>query len=249
MLKSVAGRQVPFNIKRLPGFTRLSRRVGLRTIGSIGGKAGIPRAKSPITTYFESGFEPGDYSEWDDTGGPPVIDSATKHDGDYSSRSEGDLFYAYYASQDMSGFGLPATYYIHGWVMVDSFSADRLVTDMILGAKNGLTDPYAYGGIFFAIRRTAADTYYLGVYDAWNFDWYSAGVELELDIWSRIELGFVRHASNGSFELFINGVSKVSESGMKTDFDYLHAGAGSTENATGHGSRTLYVDTIEVVDP
>jgi len=56
---SVAGRRVPFQPKQLPNFTRMSRRVGLRTMGSIGGKV-------PITEWITDGdFEEDISGIWD----------------------------------------------------------------------------------------------------------------------------------------------------------------------------------------
>jgi hypothetical protein len=59
MLKSVAGRQVPFTPKQFP--IRLSRRIGLRTIGSLGAKKVV--ACPSGEQIVNGGFELGDFGE------------------------------------------------------------------------------------------------------------------------------------------------------------------------------------------
>lgn len=64
-MKSVAGKPVPFNPRHVaePNVTRLSRRIGLRTIPSIGAK-GCPSGEQVVN----GGFETGDFTGWTKTG-------------------------------------------------------------------------------------------------------------------------------------------------------------------------------------
>lgn len=78
MLKSVAGRQVPFMPQQFP--TRLSRRVGLRTMPSIGGKVPCPSGEQMINGDFETG----DSTGWTLNSG--IIQSITVHAGTYAAR-------------------------------------------------------------------------------------------------------------------------------------------------------------------
>ena len=83
MLKSVAGRPVPFNPLRLPSLPIRSRRVGLRTIPSIGGKA-------PVCPFeFYDGWETADFSKWSTSVESPydIITSPTHH-GDYAAKGK-----------------------------------------------------------------------------------------------------------------------------------------------------------------
>lgn len=89
MLKSVGGRLVPFTVKRFPSFPVNSRRVGLRTIPSIGGKVPCPSGEQ-ITN---GGFETGDFTGWTavanhyGTGKLPTIETTilgeVPHSGSY----------------------------------------------------------------------------------------------------------------------------------------------------------------------
>jgi len=60
MLKSVAGRQVPFTPQQFP--IRLSRRVGLRTMPSIGAKKAV--ACPSGEQFVNGGFETGNFTGW-----------------------------------------------------------------------------------------------------------------------------------------------------------------------------------------
>ena len=61
MLKSVAGRPVPFMPRQFP--IRLSRRIGLRTIGSLGAKKVV--ACPSGEQIVNGGFETGDFTGWE----------------------------------------------------------------------------------------------------------------------------------------------------------------------------------------
>jgi len=82
MLKSVAGRRVPFNPLRLPGLPIRSRRIGLRTIQSIGGKVAV----CPFEFY--DGLETGDLSKWRVlvADSYEIITDPTHH-GDYAAKA------------------------------------------------------------------------------------------------------------------------------------------------------------------
>jgi len=56
---NVAGRRVPFSPKQFP--IRLSKRVGVRTMGSIGGKVPCPSGEQ----IGNGGFETGDFPPWE----------------------------------------------------------------------------------------------------------------------------------------------------------------------------------------
>jgi len=80
VLKSVAGRQVPLNPLRLPSLPIRSRRVGLRTMPSIGAKVPCPSGEQ-ITN---GGFETGDLTGW--TGDFSVVDYLP-YEGTYHARA------------------------------------------------------------------------------------------------------------------------------------------------------------------
>jgi len=77
MLKSVAGRQVPLTPKQFP--IRLSRRIGLRTIGSLGAKKVVvcPSGEQIVN----GGFETGDFTGWKATGSAEIVTDG--HKGSY----------------------------------------------------------------------------------------------------------------------------------------------------------------------
>jgi len=78
MLKSVAGRQVPFTPRQFP--TRLSRRVGLRTMPSTGAKKAV--ACPSGEQIVNGGFETGDFTGWTSTGDWSML-TFKPHSGSY----------------------------------------------------------------------------------------------------------------------------------------------------------------------
>lgn len=210
-----------------------------------------PGIKTPTVTYFSSGFETGDFTEWTATVRSPVIDSAVKHDGSYSSRSEDDLFYDEGVEQDMSGFGLPTTYYIHGWVRVDTLVFDPTLSGgaALLGIKGASGGVGGQSGLFFYVRRTAGVPRF-GVYDYDLFVNYDI-MAFDLEKWYKIEFKVVRDPANGTLEVYIDGVLKQTVTGTRTNYNWLWAGAGNAPsvNKTGLGNQKSWVDTIAVDDP
>lgn len=87
---SVAGRRVPFNprhmtkLNKLNLVTRLSRRVGLKTIPSIGGKK--PRPTEEKVT--NRGFETGDTTGWPYLYGTVTVIAFDKYSGNYACRMQ-----------------------------------------------------------------------------------------------------------------------------------------------------------------
>ena len=83
MLKSVAGRQAPFVPRQFPAC--LSRRIGLRTVPSIGAKVPCPSGEQIVN----GGFETGDFTGWTplnlDTTGGEVL-SVNPYEGTYHFR-------------------------------------------------------------------------------------------------------------------------------------------------------------------
>jgi len=93
MLKSVAGRKVAFRPKLFP--VRLSRRVGLRRMQSIGGKGLVCPSGEQITN---GGFETGDFTGWTQSGFSIVSWGA--HSGTY--RAWVETLNTPYLSQDLA---------------------------------------------------------------------------------------------------------------------------------------------------
>jgi len=210
-----------------------------------------PGIKVATVSYFTSGFETGDFSEWTAQVRNPVIDSAVKHDGRYSSRSEDDLFYDEGVEQNMAGFGLPTVYYIHGWVRVDTLVFDPTLTGGVglLGIKQASGGVGGLRGLFFYARRTAGVPRF-GIYDYDLFIDYDI-MEFDLATWYKVEMEVTRHASNGTLKLYIDSVLKQTVTGTETDWGWLWAGAGMAPavSKTGLGNYKSYVDTIAVDDP
>jgi len=239
--------------RNLVGKSTLAHRSNLLspTIQMVGTE--VIGIKSPIITYFSSGFETGDFSEWTARCGnaTPVIDSAVKHDGNYSSRSEDDLFYDRGAEQDMSGFGLPTTYYIHGWVRADTLVFDPTLTGVVglLGIKAASGGVGGQSGLFFGIRRTTGVPRF-GLYDYDLFVYYDI-MQFDLATWYLIEMKVLRHATAGTLELYIDSVLKQTVTATRTNYNWLWAGAGMAPavSKTGLGNYKNWVDTIAVDDP
>lgn len=234
----------------------MSRRIGIRNIQSIGGR--VPGIKSPIVIYFQSGFETGDYTEWTakyPAAGAhvPVIDSSVKHDGTYSSRSEDDLFYDEGAEQNMSGFGLPATYYIHGWARMDTLVFDPSIAAggvALLGIKGASGGVGGQSGLFFYARRSAGVLKF-GVYDYDLFVDYPDIMTFLLSRWYKIEMKVTRDPANGTLVLYVDSVLKQTITATRTNYNWLWAGAGMAPavSKTGLGNYKSWVDTLQVDDP
>jgi hypothetical protein len=105
---------------------------------SVGAKPIVAKA-----VVFQSGFETGDYSEWSRTDGLGTvlfIDSLVKYEGNYSSRTEGDSFYAGYGIDQMIDTGLTLQtgkwYKIRLQVFVDATDGYvKLYVDDVLAAS------------------------------------------------------------------------------------------------------------------
>jgi len=216
---------------------------------SMGRVAGI---KIPIVTYFSSGFDTGDFSEWTAQIRNPTIDSTIKHDGNYSSRSEDDLFYDEGVEQNMSGFGLPTVYYIHGWVRVDTLVLDPSLVGgvTLLGIKNTSGGVSGTRGLFFYARRSAGVPKF-GMYDYDLFVDYPDIMTFELGKWYKIEKKVTRDPANGTLELYVDSVLKQTITGTTTNYNWLWAGAGMSPavSKTGLGNYKSWVDTLAVDDP
>jgi len=213
----------------------------------------LPPIKTPTVTYFSSGFEPGNFSEWTAQIRNPVIDSVVKHDGNYSSRSEDDLFYDEGIEQNMIGFGLPTVYYIHGWVRVDTLVFDPSIGVggvALLGIKAAAGGVGGQRGLFFYARRSAGVLKF-GVYDYDLYVDYPDIMTFVLGKWYKTEMKVTRDPANGTLELYVDSVLKQTITGTTTNYNWLWAGAGMSPavSKTGLGNYKSYVDTIAVDDP
>ena len=192
MLKSVAGRQVPFNPRQFP--TRLSRRVGLRTMSSIGGKA-------PFEFY--DGFETGDFSKWDILLASPydIITSPTHH-GSYAAKSKvvsGALTHT--IAKTITNYYIRLYCQLTGTFPADESSNDVLQMEVTPGGGGIITLVLATGGAISPRFRI-----YNNVHDTW-----ADGItSLALGTWYCVEVKMQSNNASATHKLWLNGVEEVS---------------------------------------
>lgn len=221
---------------------------------SIGGKL----AKVIV---FESGFETGDYSEWDRVWGEGTvlfIDDVTKYEGNYSSRSEGDSWYTAYAQKDYS-LETEKTYNLYGYFRCDSFDFSAMgppwddYVDCILGLQDTVNDPWAANNCLFFVLQGIAENV-LGLKLDYRRDgvdeFIDTGLTLETGRWYKIRIEVYVHATEGYVKLYIDDELKAEKTNCNTT-GMLRFTAGSNTSmwATGVATRKEWVDSIKLDEP
>jgi hypothetical protein len=221
------------------------------------------RAKRGIakTVVFQSGFETGNYSEWSRTGGLGTvlfIDSVVKYEGNYSSRTEGDSFYAGYAQKDIT-LEAGKTYNLYGYFRCDSFDFSRMgppwddYVDYILGFQDSIGDPAAAtNALLFALQGVSLNILALRLCyrRAGAEQMVDTGLLLETGKWYKVRLEVYVDAANGYVKLYIDDVLTASKTSCNTSgILRITAGSGTTMWMTRLAKRQEWVDSIKVDEP
>ena len=206
---------------------------------------------------FSSGFEAGDYSEWDRHEDETVlsIDNVVKYEGNYSSKIEGDSWYPGYSQKDLT-LESGKTYCLSGYFRCDSFDFSSMgepwedYIDNVLGFQDDQGNPYAASnGLFFTLQGAGENVLKLKLCyrrDA-SSEFIDTGLTLETGKWYAIAIEVYVHDSSGYVKLYIDGELKASKTACNTT-GMLRFSAGSATSiwATDLATRTQWVDIIKL---
>jgi hypothetical protein len=159
------------------------------------------------TTIFSDGFESGNFNAWTGTNGSPTIVASPVHHGSYSALFDAEeSVYTDYAEQ--------TTVYKRVYVYFPSVT---------FGGS------YQYQ-IFLTIRKGNTDIAKLSLHynSGTNYDWYlayyypslntasSASFTPIAEQWYCVELLFVRSATVGQYQVWVDGSSVINVAGLDT---------------------------------
>lgn len=188
-------------------------------------------------TAFFSGFETGDFSEWDWDDGSPTIDTDPIYGGSYSMNATNDLWYQCAAAKDLTGL-LGDPFYLDAYVRVHNLSSiyDDDWEATLFGGANSYP-------ITCAVERDGG-VLKLGLLDYYNILWYKTSLTLPIDTWFRITLKVEKVAQKAT--LFINDVYQNETTTTFPVQEYVYAGNTGLYGGTGWGDLNMNIDNVTV---
>jgi hypothetical protein len=199
---------------------------------------------------FSDGFESGDFSAWTSqivSGGTIVVSNVYAHHGTYSALCDAlDGNYEYAVTEKIFG----STYAeLYGRTVV--YATSLRSGDAFIYVGLGFISP-ADGTIAEIIYHTGTSKWGINAYvnGAWT-QYYEVGTSaFSLTTAYTLELHLKVHATTGILELWVDGVQKVSVSGLKTDNygNIQSVDVGCSYVSGGAGANTFYCDCVVVAD-
>lgn len=186
------------------------------------------------TTYLTSGFETGDFTDFDYSTGA-TVQSSVKNSGTYAALFD--------SSGDVCTFDTAiTTSYTRAYFYITALPDDGSFIRLLSLADT--SDRFAWLDF---IR--SGSTYSIEMYSALpTDDWDSYAFTLETNTWYSIELKYVQHASTGEYRFYLDGVERGSRTSVDTSGGSLATiqfGRVYDEQTT---ATNLYMDDVVVAD-
>jgi hypothetical protein len=190
-----------------------------------------------MTTIFEDGFESGGASAWSWTTGTPAVVSDVQHHGTYSGKFGHDICYV--AKADLAH----DTLYTRIYARIDTLPpSDKLVL-VLRGEDSGGSVMYE----LYFYNNAGTLTISLGTKKptGMRLDYKFA---YSTNTWICLEVEYYRHATNGEYRFWVNGVAAGSRTGLDTAtgiglHDHVVAGQVWSNYAV-----SVWVDCVTVSD-
>jgi len=169
-------------------------------------------------TIFYSGFETGNFNDFDCTSGGPTVQSTIKYAGTYAMKTgSSDIWNTHIAAKLIS---FPSQYYIQGRIRIDEWTT---ITEgdwgFLLGVANGVcgADPYASTRAFALGIEVIGGKNKLILYKGQTVSSYDLGISLTLQKWYNVIIGIYNHGTNGWVKIWIDGILKYTLTSQDTN--------------------------------
>jgi len=188
----------------------MTLRVGLRHVSQ---RRGIP---SPVC-QFRSGFETGDFAEWDWAEAEAAVQTWDKHHGTYSAIFGKLQPFDSYAYKTLAGVN-PLYFCAQAIIYLISGAAYCAIAMLTLGRWTyewcsiwAEYDPSTYGDTDLHLKATA-------------WDWFGTaypidlGMVMDLEKWYLLQIGLYRDGSSGWLKAWVNRSFRGQVSGLNNPF-------------------------------